>query len=204
MKKSKIFKKAFIVFCCATVFFLLSYAYLHFNLQPTDTPADQKEYNIPYKKTPDDCGLAFILPDESCLLVYLNFTDSAVNIINIDTFDYENKIYYGYNVDFTIQTDYSLIAGIIDRVGGIVLETNGETLRYTGTQIVDIIAVSEVDENVKRQVVLQIFSQISKNNFSKDDFVYIIENSETNLTVPDCLDWLDYIYDIALRKNFVN
>ncbi|MBQ8267756.1 MAG: hypothetical protein IJZ21_05170, partial [Clostridia bacterium] len=101
------------------------------------------------------------------------------------------------------ETDYQLIGGIVDRVGGVNVEVNGETLRYTGVQIIDLISVNP-DEDMKAQVITQIFRQISENNFSKDDFIYIIENSKSNLTVVDCIYWLDYIGEMRGNINFVN
>ena len=196
-------KKAFVVVFSAAIFFFGAYAYLDYNLNGKTAKADQKDYTVPYKNLPDNKGIAFLLPDSSGVIAYLDFENSCINVINVENYDSTNDLYYGYTVDFTVETDYQLIGGIVDRVGGVNVEVNGETLRYTGVQIIDLISVNP-DEDMKAQVITQIFRQISENNFSKDDFIYIIENSKSNLTVVDCIYWLDYIDEMRSNINFVN
>ena len=72
-----------------------------------------------------------------------------------------------------------------------------------GVQVIDIIAYGRV-EDINKQVLQQIFYKISQNSFSKDDFVYIIENSKTNLSFLDCIEWLEYLKAMSGRVEFVN
>lgn len=198
------FKRALIFFCCAIVFFGGSYAYLSSNLFAEEKQeAEAKDYTVPYKKLPDDKGIVFIAPDSSAILVYLNFTDSAIRLVNIEDYDKNQGEYFGYQVDFTVTADHNTIAGIIDRIGGINLEIEGQIMRYTGVQVIDILSLGYSKE-IKSQIIFAIFEQIAKNNFSKEDFVYIIENADTNLTVPDCYYWSDYIADMSRQVGFVN
>lgn len=199
----KIFKRAFIIFCCGALFFALAYTYLKFNLEKETQSTEQKDYTVPYEKTPENKGIVFVFPNNSAVLVYLDFESSGVRLLDIESFDSARPEYYGYAADYTVQTSYELIEGIIDRVGGIDIEQNGETLRYTGVQVIDLIAHG-YDGDLKKQILLQIFEQISKNNFSKEDFVYIIENSESNLSFIDCIYWLDYIEEMCDKIYFVN
>lgn len=187
----------------ALIFFFGAYAYLDYNLNKQTAEADQKDYTVPYENLPDNTGIAFLLPDSSAVIVYLDFENSCINVINIENYDRNNNMYFGYTVDYVIETDYQLIGGIVDRVGGVNIGVNGETLRYTGVQVIDLISVNS-DVNIKTQVITQIFKQISKIGFSKDDFIYIIENSKSNLTVVDCIYWLDYIDEMRSSINFVN
>lgn len=185
------------------MFFGAAYAYLNYNFNNQTAKADQKDYTVPYKNLPDNSGIAFLLPDGNGVMAYLDFENSCINVVNIENYDRNNNMYYGYTVDYIIETDYQLIGGIVDRVGGVNVEINGETLRYTGVQIIDLISVNS-DVNIKMQIIIQIFKQISKNNFSTDDFVYIIENSKSNLSIIDCIYWLDYIDEMSRNINFVN
>ena len=196
-------KKAFVVVFSAAIFFFGAYAYLDYNFNGKTTKADQKDYTVPYENLPDNAGIAFLLPDSSAVMAYLDFENRCINVINVEVYDITNNLYYGYTVDFTVETDYQLIGGIVDRVGGVNIQLNGETLRYTGVQVIDLISVN-LDTNIKPQLITQIFNQISKNDFLKDDFVYIIENSKSNLTVVDCIYWLDYIDEMRGNINFVN
>lgn len=198
-----LFKSAFIIIFCGALLFGAAYAYLYYNFNKQTAKAEQKDYTVPYKNVPDNAGIAFLLPDSSGVVAYLDFENSCINVINIENYDTGNDLYYGYTVDFIVEADYQLIAGIADRVGGVNVETNGKTMRYTGVQILDLISVSS-DANIKTQIIMQIFKQISENDFSKDDFVYIIENAESNLTVIDCIYWIEYIDEMSKNINFVN
>ena len=197
-----IVKKLFIIVCCAGVFFCLSYAYLHFNFNTSTTAADRKDETVPYRNLPDNTGVAFLLPDDSAVLLYLDFENNCINAVNIEKYDPANDMYYGYTAEFTVQLDYTLIGEIVDRVGGVDLEQNGEVMRYTGVQIIDLLS-TDLQNELKYQVISNIFNRISKNNFSKDDFLYIIENSNSTLTVVDCVYWLDYINEMFCNINFV-
>lgn len=198
-----VFKRAVVIVSSALVFFLGAYAYLDYNLNKQTAEADRKDYTVPYEQKLENAGIVFLLPDGSAVLAYLDFENDCINVINIERYDSGNDLYYGYTADFTVETDYKLIGGIIDRIGGVNIEIGGEILRYTGVQVIDLISQNSND-NIKNQIIIGIFEQISKNNFSKDDLLYIIENSNSSLTVIDCVYWLDHIGQICRTINFVN
>lgn len=198
-----VFKRAVVIVSSALVFFLGAYAYLDYNLKRQTAEADRKDYTVPYEQKLENAGIAFLLPDGSAVLAYLNFENDCINVINIEQYDSGNDLYYGYTADFTVETDYKLIGGIIDRVGGVNIEIDGETLRYTGIQVIDLISQNS-NSGIKNQIIIGVFEQISKNNFSKDDLWYIIENSNSSLTVIDCVYWLDHIGQVCRTINFVN
>lgn len=199
----RIFKIALITFLSGAIFFGVAYAYLDYNLNEAVEDTDQKDYTVPYVRTPENCGIALVFPENSATLVYLDFEGECIRLLDIENFDPTRPEYYGYTADYTVQIGYELIEGVVDRVGGIELEYQGQKSRYTGVQVIDIIAYDS-GQDIKRQIILQIFNKISKNSFSKDDFVYIIENSESNLSFVDCIDWIDYIKDMSGRVNFIN
>ncbi len=198
-----IFKIALIVFLSGAIFFGAAYAYLDYSLNKTTTDIDQKDYTVPYKRTPENCGIVFIFPNSSATLVFLDFDKKNIRLLNIDDYEPSRPEYNGYSADYTIETSYELIEGIVDRVGGIEIVYNDEKMRYTGVQVIDLIAYGKV-KDIKRQILMQVFEQISKNGFLNDDFVYIIENSKSNLSFIDCIDWIEYLQDMSGRVNFIN
>lgn len=201
--KKRILKNALIIFFCGAIFFGAAYAYLDYHVNNDTANVDQKDYTVPYNPTPENCGIAFVFPNNSAALVYLDFNNVNIRLLDIESFDPSRPEYYGYTSDYTVYTSYELIEGIIDRVGGIDINHNGETMRYTGVQVIDLIAYGYTAD-IKQQILLQIFKKISQNSFSKDDFVYIIENSESNLSFLDCIYWLDYIKEMSGRINIIN
>lgn len=204
MKIRKIFKTALIIFICTVVFSASAYAYLYTSLKSDGSKADTKNESIPYYSLPYNCGIMFALPEGGGCLMYLDFENSNIQVYFTDLYT-EGRIRYGdYSVDYTVELDYKTIAGIIDRVGGITMDIDGETLRFTGIQVLDIITETTESEDIKRKIVSQILLQISKNGFSKEDFVYIIENSGTDLLVPDCFYWQDYIAELCENAVILN
>lgn len=202
MVLKKLVKRAFIMFSCGMLFFSVSYAYLRYNINKV-AEAQQKDYTVPYEHVPDNAGIGFLLPDSSAVLVYLNFENGCINVVNIENYDENNSQYYGYTVDYTIEVTAQLISGIVDRVGGINIQVDGKTLRYTGVQVVELISGNK-ESNIKSQIIREVFRQISKSGFSKENFVYIIQNTNTDLSLLDCIYWMDYIDNIRGDIKFIN
>lgn len=198
-----IIKKILVIFVCGLAVFGASYAYLDYSFKQNAAAIEKKEYTVPYERTPQSRGIAFVFADGSALLAYLDFENTSIRLLDIEKFNDDTKIYSGYAVDYTAEMGYDLIEGIVDRVGGVNLTLDGETLRYTGVQVIDLISHG-CDQHLKRQIIIGIFTQISKNTFSKDDFVYIIENSKTDLPMIECIYWVDYIKEMCNRVSYVN
>lgn len=196
-------KRAFVVFACVVLFFGVSYAYLYFNFNKPATDTKRGTYDVPYKRLPENSGIVLVLPGSSAVMVYLDFKNTCIKLVDVPVFDENQTVYNGLPADFTIRIDYTFIEGMIDRVGGVELEYDGKKMRYTGNQVVSLISQG-CDAELRKQLFAKIFHQISKNDFSKSDFVYIIENGKGNLSIIDCLQWIDYIPDMSKNIDFVN
>jgi hypothetical protein len=180
-----------------------SYLYLEISLNSAET--DGTESDVPYAAPlPDSVGLLFVLPENTGYIFYLNFLESSISVVNIENVDGDKKEYYGYPVSYEFSVDYRFFANFIDRVGGVEIYDSGETLRYTGMQIIEKIQKSSQNGELKREVIRKFFYTVMQVGISKEDFVYIIENTRTNLTVPDCYYWPPYIAGIAKNIRFVN
>lgn len=201
-KTKRIFKGTFVFLSCTVLFCVISYFYLNFNLSKTTTDADRKDYTIPYTQKPDNVSITFVLPEGDGLLLYLDFENTQIRVLNVSNLN-GNSEYYGYTVDYTVELDYELVSNLIDRVGGVNLKIGDEQLRYTGVQVKQLLEYGYADD-LKPTVIKEIFAQIGKNGFSNDDLVYILENSENNLSIIDCIYWYDYIDDMCKNINFVN
>ena len=46
----------------------------------------------------------------------------------------------GYEIDYTVEANYMLIAEICDYFEGVNLTIDAETLRYTGNQVVELLS----------------------------------------------------------------
>lgn len=185
------------------MFLGVSFGYLKYNFGIKTTQINQKADYVPYQKTPSNCGMTFVFPESNAYLFYLDFENLRINVINIPEFDEKIYSYNGCTNDFQMYADSQFVEGIIDRIGGIDLTNQSETLRYTGSQVIDYLA-NDTSMNVRQKIISQILKKFSKNGFSKDDFVYIIENSESNLDFIDGIYWIDYLKDMSQNVDFEN
>jgi len=180
-----------------------AYFYLEFSLNTAD--ADNSESNIPYAAPlPDSTGVLLSLPDNTGYMFYIDFNGEQILTAVIDDTDNAISDYFGYPVSYSVKADYNLIEGLIDKLGGLELYDNGETLRYTGVQILNKLHSTPNNSDLKREIVKIFFNRIAEVGFSKDDLVYIIQNSDTNLTIPECYYWPPYIADISNNLRFIN
>lgn len=199
----KYLKVGFVIFLGACVFFTASYFYLYGNLQSVEKAADTKKDDVPYSEIPENCGLHFLLPAGREVLFFLDFEKEISYIINI----FENKgsedNYAGYSFDYGFTVDYTVLSALIDRIGGLDLRCGDETLRLTGIEVCDALCKNSSPE-FSFEVIVSFCDRIAQNGFSGEDFVYLIENTGTELTVPICLYWQDYVKDMFANAVFVN
>lgn len=188
---------------CAAVLFGVGYGYLQYSLTPNETEAEAKDFSVPYTAVEANQGVLFSFPDGSGVLIYLDFSIPRTTAVIMDECDPNRGAYSGYPANFTVAADYPLIGGIIDRVGGVELDIDGERLRYTGVQVQELLSVGCSGE-LREAIVTQVVEKISQDGFATDDFVYIIENSDTDLTVPDCYTWAQQMKEMCARANIIH
>ena len=198
----KYLKISIILFLSVTVFFGSSYLYLYQNLKGQQQPADEKQDDVPYFETPENCGLLFYLPNDHKVLIFLDFEQEISYIISINVDDVSDS-YVGYPIDYRFEIDYYLLSMLFDRLGGLDLSTDDELLRFTGIQVCDIICKNPTNQALY-EIISQVCVRISQNGYTIDDFTFLIENSKTNLTVPVCFYWQDNINKLFSNAVFVN
>lgn len=176
--------------------------YFYLNRQSTQKVQNEVSSVPYYSYTPENCGLLISIGTDK-LLVYMDFEDTVITVISADEIDREAQEIYGYSIDYKLECQYDVVERIVDVAGGIELELEGELLNCTGVQVVEILS-NNADENFKNEVTRKIIENLSENDFKKEDILYIIEHSRTNLTVPDCYFWDEYIKDLCKNARFIN
>ncbi len=192
----KIFLKTFVISgWCLAVFIGVGYYYI----QSQTTPAKSETESVPYYEyTPENKGVLLNFGTR-CVYTYLDFANLAVTVI----INPENTEEKGYATDFIVDADYTLIAKMIDYFEGVNLDIEGETLRYTGGQVVDLLS-SNNDNELREKIISSVFLKIKEQGVGVDFFNIIIINSKTDLKMPDCYFWKDKIDDISNNINFLN
>lgn len=171
---------------CIVVFTGSSFVYLHFSKRAQKT--NEQPSPVPYAAAPKEAEIRLHFP-HSYATLFLDFENEELGVYtNNDEFRFAEEDYC-----FDIECTEVLVAGMIDRVGGLELNMDGERLRYTGLQVTSLIYGEKGTPQRRRDALEEFFQKASVNGLSRKDFIYIIENTKTNLTVPDCFYWPEYI-----------
>ena len=190
---------AIIFLLCSILFTGFSYLYIFPLRQKVQNETESEPY---YSPSIENAGIMFdILGDKTYF--YLNFEDEEISVIYADNIEYEDEI-FGYPIDYTVSSNFDIIGGIVDGVGGINLQLEGENLAFTGVQVVELLEKTADRAELRRVIVDEIISSISRQGFTREQFLYIIENSETNLTFPKCYYWSEYMKEICKLKRVIN
>ena len=198
MKTKGILKIFFTVSFCAALFAASAYFYLTITIEKQNSAADTKQSGIPYSSLPEDSGVLFAMPDGRGVLIYLEFSQNSISAVFIDDCSDGDSVYYGYPADYRIEGDYTLLAGIIDNAGGIELGTDEDRLRYTGVQVEELLSYTSDIRSLSKEVIRGLFKSIYKNGFQSSDMSYIMENCiSSTLTLPECLNWDEYLPNMA-------
>ncbi len=175
------------------------YAYLSFNTEKTDNKASQVPYEF---APPENAGIMF----EFCgdrTFVYLNFENEEMKIVFPLSGDSEDTV-YGYSVDYTVKGDYYLLAEIIDAADGIELQSDDGKYRYTGVQIAELLSNTVDTEELKRNIITALAGKTADFGIDENVFYDIIKKGDTNLTVPDCHRWAEYLSLLCKNCTVVN
>lgn len=195
-KSTKLFLKTVVISgCCCAVFVGVGYSYLSRNLLQTETETESVPY---YRESPQNAGILFDFSGDKTF-AYLDFENSRV-VVSLNPEPEEDTV-YGYPLDFEVEGNVDFVADLVDYLDGIELETENQTLRYTGVQVEELLSV---DSGVKSQIVTAIAKKIAQNGLGSDMFLSVIKNCDTNLTVPDFYYWPDYIKNLCANLQIID
>lgn len=202
--KFKHFLKIFsILLCCALIFAGILFSFTRENLIGVDVPKTDE----PYSKDgylPENTTVLFVFPDNFGAIVELDFSKEFINALIIKDPSKQRAKIYGFNIDHICTCDYSFIIDFIDIIGGITLNRQGESFRYTGVQVCNLTA-SFTDDTALRAAILEgVFSKISKSGFSNEALSCIIEETRTTLSAPACYGWTENMRKLCNSFNIIN
>ncbi len=198
-KKFGFLRLILICFICCALFVGSGYLYLRKNL----LPADHNVSSVPYSfSAPENRGMMLDICGGLTFL-YFDFEDERLTVIIPPEQEYTEEI-FGYPIDFTVTADYRLLSAVIDYADGIELSSDGAMLRYTGVQVADILSRTVDAADLKREIITALMKKIGENGIDGEVFQYIVENTETNLTVPDCYYWDRFIGRLCKNGGIIN
>lgn len=181
---------------CCSVFVGAGYYYISANLQPTEN----KTESVPYsQENPQNAGILLDISGDETYF-YLDFESEKLFVTLKPFEDAEN---YGYSVDYTATADYEVLSNVVDYVGGIDMSVDGAMLRCTGIQVCSIYE-SSAKGDIKREIIEKICDKIAENGVALDFFAGIIENAETDLSIPDCYFWDEKIQILCRNLQIID
>ncbi|MBR7132472.1 MAG: hypothetical protein IKD04_02975 [Clostridia bacterium] len=197
-KQTKIFFKTFFIslICCA-VFIGAGAAMLYSPPRAAQNEASSVPYYTAY---PESVGVLFDIAGQKTFFD-LDFERQLLSVVYNQDADLPE---YGYSVDYRITADYSLVGDIIDMAGGIDYDNGKETLALTGVQAVELLSTTPDDGTLHRKITEGTLAAIAERGLTANDLLHIIEKSETDLTVPDCYSWPEYIKALCKGIRVVN
>jgi hypothetical protein len=191
----RIFLKTFVISgWCLVLFIGLGYYYIDSH----DIKVENNVESVPYYTQTTDNKCVMFVFGTKCVYTYLDFENSRVLVI----LDNSNISEMGYEIDYTVEANYMLISEICDYFEGVNLTIDAETLRYTGNQVVELLSTSG-DYNLRKNIICAIFEKMAQQGVEANFFNSIINESKTNLKMPDCYFWCDFMDDIAKDINFI-
>lgn len=168
---------------------------------------DVPKTDVPYSNegfVPQNRTVLFTFPDNYSVALDLQFDKKFVNAMVLPDTKKETAEIYGFKITDSAKCDYSFIMDFIDHIGGIDLNLTGETLRYTGVQVCNLIASNLGNTGIRAQILEAVFVKISKNGFSSEALSCIIEETDTSLSTPACYGWDEWIPKVCISFNIVN
>ena len=193
------FKLLILCLICCSLFVGGGYLYLQKSFKETEN----KVSSVPYSfSAPEDKGIMLDVCG-SLTFFYLDFEDERLTVIIPPRTEYEEEI-FGYPIDFTVKTDYGFVASAVDSADGIELNINGETLRFTGVQVADILSRTVDTLELKRQIITALLNKIGENGIDGEFFTFLVESTDTDITVPDCYYWEKYITKLCKNGGIIN
>lgn len=193
------FKLLILCLICCSLFVGGGYLYLQKNFKETEN----KVSSVPYSfSAPENRGIMLDVCG-SLTFFYLDFEDERLTVIIPPETEYEEEI-FGYPIDFTVKTDYGFVASAVDSADGIELNINGETLRFTGVQVADILSRTVDTSELKRQIITALLKKIGENGIDSEFFTFLVDSTDTDITVPDCYYWGKYITKLCKNGGIIN
>lgn len=156
---------------------------------------------MPYYSVPQNSGVVIEVGGDLTFL-YLAFEDGRIIVVPSGAED--DFLRYGYTVDYVLNTNFKMVAGLVDRVGGIDIVKDGQCYCYTGTQVENLLSFSGEIYSDKIIVLQGLLQKIAEVGLTADDLLYIISQSETKLTLPDCYFWAQHLKNICKNAVFID
>ena len=179
------FKVFFVCVILSAVLILIFTAMVGINLK---SDVDSTLENIPYEDstTVNNCGVLLKFEGGGSQYFYFDAKNNQTTVLLLkNNATQEDVLNYGYNVQAELSVPYFTLADLIDRFGGVKMKTEQEgILNYGGVQVAEMLSKTN-DQMFKKQITKQILNNIKDAVFTHNDLLFLINNSQTDLSFPN-------------------
>ena len=161
-----------------------------------EAPAGESVSGIEYSSAPQNQAL--LVTDEAGrgALIYLNFEDITTHVYLFEEGAAENAALLPFNVTYRMKLPPDFAGRLCDRLGGIDLEIDGKTERYFSSSLSEFL--SDAPDYEKLLIITKkFFEKIANIGLSSEDFMFIIELTDTDLTYSVCYGWINRISELC-------
>ena len=162
-------------------------------LAPPETQAQENISGIYYSEDVLPETLLFCFADGSGVLLHLDFPALLTGAYVFEENCEENASLLPYQITYKFYADEDFLPLLADRLGGVEAEDEkGEKKTYFSAAVREFFQKKPDEEN-RKKLAVAFFEKFSKTGLSSEDFMFIIEETKTNLVYSVCYDWLPLV-----------
>lgn len=165
-------------------------------IAPPEQSVHENIDGVGYTKHPSSKGLLFLSEDGSGIYLFLDFSSISTYLYIFPENAGEKAALLPYVTDgvFNIKSDF--LPRFCDRLGGIEMsdETGEKNLWFSASLMSFCEKRLSYDEML--QLCFSFFNKISKTGLSSEDIMFIIEETDSNISYSVCYDWIPYIKEM--------
>lgn len=167
-----------------------------------EKPAHENINGVGYSDYPQNKGLLCCAEDGSGAFIYFNFKDISTHCYLFESDAEKQAEKIPYIKDYTLYVDNEFLSAFCDRLGGIEMaDENGEKGLFYSAAI-SAFCQNDLSYEQRLQLCISFFEKIAKTGLSSEDFMFIIEETNTNLSYSVCYDWIPHIKEMFCNYIF--
>ena len=198
MKKSKNFVIALMSVVSAILGFctLLGILLIPAEIAPPKQSVHENIDGVGYTKYPSSRGLLFLNEDGSGAFIFLDFSSISTYLYVFPEKAEENAALLPYVTDgiFYIKSDF--LPRLCDRLGGIEMRDEAGEKCICFSSSLMAFCEKKLSYEDMLQLCDSFFEKIAKTGLSSEDFMFIIEETRSDISYSVCYDWIPHIKEM--------
>ncbi len=171
---------------CLTVFGGMAFLYLRFVPPAKLITTDTAQHEIPYELPPENADIICRMPSGKAVTFSLDFAENTLTVFNAKDGERRSENRY------ICVLDRESLIDLIDRVGGLEMEIEGQKLRLPGVQAISFFERRPTEEN--RQKLLYAFTkQVARYGLDRVDLQALFQNGTPTLPEAALQGWPQYL-----------